>query len=210
MIHRVRFWAYRILQMLQHFVEPNQTFLKELYPQYEIGRGSYGLIRVLDWKEGATLQVGAYCSFSQNVTIFLGGEHRTDWISTYPFNQFWNDVPKIPGHPKSKGDVIIGNDVWVGYGAVILSGVHIGDGAVIGAGAIVTRDVKPYAIVAGNPAQEIRKRFQPEEIQTLLSIAWWNWPEEDIKTALPLILSCDLEGLFKIAQQPHLTILQPN
>jgi len=116
------------------------------------------------------LIIGKYCSIAANVTIMLGGNHRYDWITTYPFSVIWPAYSYIKGHPKSKGFVVIGNDVWIGRNAMIMSGVHIGDGAVVGAGSIITKDVPPYAIVAGNPAKVVRYRFNEDQIERLLRI----------------------------------------
>ena len=126
--------------------------IHEKYPQYKIGRGTYGYPEIFSWNEGATLQIGAFCSIASGVKLFLGGEHRVDWVTTYPFNVLWESGRHITGHPRTKGDVIIGNDVWIGTEAVILSGVRIGDGAVVAARAVVTKDMEPYAIYGGNPA----------------------------------------------------------
>jgi acetyltransferase-like isoleucine patch superfamily enzyme len=98
----------------------------------------------------------------------------------------------------SKGDVVIGNDVWLGYGSMIMSGVGIGDGAVIAAGAVVTRDVEPYSIVAGNPARLIKKRFDEETIDKLLKIKWWDWPVEKINNNLNLIYNIDVSKMLSI------------
>ncbi len=167
--------------------------------RYRVGANSYGCPRIFEWGEGASLQVGAYCSIADEVKIFLGGEHRTDWVSTYPFNQFWEEAADIPGHPHSRGDVIIGNDVWLGYGATILSGVTIGDGAVVGAHAVVSRDVPPYTIVAGNPAQEVRKRFSDEQVEGLLRAAWWAWPEEELRGCVGLLMAGDIDAFLAYA-----------
>ena len=128
-----------------------------------------------------------------------GGEHRVDWVTTYPFSAIWPAVAgHIPGHPKTKGNVIIGNDVWIGMNVFILSGVTIGDGAVVGAGALVSKDVPPYAIVGGNPAKIIRYRFDPQTIKKLLSIAWWNWSDDEIIKAMPFLLSNDISSFVKL------------
>ena len=95
----------------------------------------------------------------------------------------------------NKGDIVIGNDVWIGYDAIIMAGVTIGDGAIIGTRAVVTKDVEPYSIVGGVPAKEIRKRFTPEEITRLLELQWWNWPIEKIRNSIPDIQSGNLEAL---------------
>lgn len=165
------------------------TYLKDKFPQYDIGPGSYGHLEIKSWGEGARLSIGAYCSFAAGVKVLLGGEHRSDWLTTYPFNILWNEGQQISGHPRSKGNVTIGSDVWVGTDAIILSGVNIGSGAIIGARAVVTKDVPPYAIVAGNPARIIRSRFSEEAINKLLQIAWWDWDRQRIVRALPLLQS---------------------
>ncbi len=155
----------------------------------EYGDFTYGFPTILSWGENTKLIIGKFCSISANVTIFLGGEHRNDWVSTYPFNALLKNYEYIKGHPKSKGDVIIGNDVWIGRDAVILSGVKIGDGAVIGANSLVTKDVEPYSIVGGNPAKLIRYRFKKEIIDALLNMEWWNQELEEIAEIIPLLQS---------------------
>ena len=175
--------------------------LQELYPQYQIGRGTYGSkLIVYDWGEGATLRIGAFCSIALNVKIFLGGEHRSDWVTTYPFNVLWEAGKELNGHPKTKGDVNIGNDVWVGSEAVIISGVNIGDGAVLGARTVVARDIPPYAVVVGNPARIIKKRFDDKTIQRLLKVKWWNWQDDRIQKALPLLLNPDMRSFLKAVE----------
>ncbi len=157
--------------------------------RYRIGDHTYGMPKVVSWGEGTSLRIGKYCSIATNVTIFLGSEHRTDWVSTYPFPFLWKEANSISGHPSTRGDVIIGNDVWIGFGATVLSGVTIGDGAAIGACSLVIHDVPPYAIVAGNPAQIIRHRFEEGTIQKLLKIRWWDWPDEKVRENVHLICS---------------------
>jgi acetyltransferase-like isoleucine patch superfamily enzyme len=153
-------------------------------------------------KSGKRLVIGSFCSIAPGVRIFLGGEHRTDWASTYPFNMFWTGVKDMDKVRSSKGHVIIGNDVWLGETCLILSGVRIGDGAVIGANTLVTSDVPPYAIMSGNPARLLRFRFNPETIESLLTIAWWNWTDEKIKEFLPLMESPDIGAFIEAARHP--------
>lgn len=171
----------------------------------EIGDFSYGVPRVLDWGEGATLKIGKFCSIATGVTIMMGGGHRVDWSSTYPFNALMPEsFSSIKGHPFSKGDVVIGNDVWIGSDVKIMAGVTIADGCVIGANALVTKSVtKPYTIVGGVPAKAIRRRFSRRDILRLCRMQWWDWADEEIVAAIPLLQSCDLEGLWKYSQKRH-------
>jgi acetyltransferase-like isoleucine patch superfamily enzyme len=135
--------------------------------------------------------LGGYCSVSAAVEFMIGGNHHTDRVTTFPFPP--------DGNPYSKGPVVVGNDVWIGRNAIVLSGVTVGDGAVIGANSVVTRDVRPYAIVAGNPAREIRRRFPDDQVDRLLEVAWWSWPQEEIKRITPLLVSTDIEPLLDYA-----------
>lgn len=159
------------------------------YAAYKIGQGTYGKPDVISWRDGTGLEIGSYCSISDSVTIMLGGEHRTDWVTTYPFSHLFPDAAKFKGHPHTRGDIVIGHDVWIGYGALILSGVHIGNGAVVAARSVVRSDVEPYSIVAGNPSRHVKFRFDESTVEALEKIAWWNWPLSKIKAAWPLLLS---------------------
>lgn len=148
-----------------------------------IAEHTYGEAIVLSWKDSCQLDIGDYCSIADGTVFVLGGNHRTDWVTTYPFPVFphqWPTARHICGHPTTKGDIRVGSDVWIGYGAMVLSGVKIGNGAVIGAGSVVTHDVPDYAIVAGAPAKLIKYRFTPKQRQALNKIAWWQWPEQKI------------------------------
>ena len=175
--------------------------LQNRYPQFEIGRATYGDPKIHTWGEGATLCIGAFTSIAPGVQIFLGGEHRTDWVTTFPFNILWEEGEGISGHPATKGDVWIGNDVWIATEALIMSGVTIGDGAVIGARAVVVKDVPPYTIVAGNPAEVVKKRFDDKVIQRLLEIQWWFWDDVKISRMLPLLLNNEIEKFLDGAEK---------
>jgi chloramphenicol O-acetyltransferase type B len=165
-----------------------------------VGRHTYGAtsLSMHYWGEPAHARIGAFCSIGEGCTIFLGGNHRTDWITMFPFGVVsqWatDEVPQ--GHPATKGDVEIGSDVWLGAGVTIMSGVRIGHGAAIAATSTVTKDVPPYAIVGGNPARLIRHRFGPREVQELLEIAWWEWDDERIRGAIPQLCCGDVHGFL--------------
>lgn len=182
-------------------IERSAARFKSVYPNYEIGYGSYGLPLVHDWDEGTTLKIGSFCSIAGNVNIFLGGHHRTDWLTTFPFPAFLSSASQITDYDVSRGDVVIGNDVWLCTGSIILSGVKIGHGAVVAAGAVVVKDVEPYSIVAGNPAKHVRYRFSQRERNILLNLAWWSWSEELIVKAVPLLCSNDIVGLVNFAER---------
>jgi virginiamycin A acetyltransferase len=158
--------------------------------QYEIGKWTYGKPEILDWNDGTKLVIGNFCSIALDVKIFLGGEHYYEYVSSYPFHKLFLKEPQnAHKDQKTKGDVIIGNDVWIGRGAYIMSGVKINNGAVIGAAAVVTKDVPPYAIVAGNPAKIIKYRFDANTIRRLEDLAWWNWDDEKIEKNISILMN---------------------
>ena len=166
---------------------------------YTIGDYTYGRPDVHDWSDGTTLTIGKYTSIAEGVNILLGGNHRVDWVTTYPFpalDDEWPDASGIEGHPQSKGNIVIGNDVWLGFGVTILSGVEIGDGAVIAARSVVTKSVPPYAIVGGIPAKVIKYRFSDDVIEKLLSLQWWNWDEQKIKRHIHILCSDRVKELI--------------
>lgn len=174
-------------------------FTKNLLTDYQIGKGTYGKPGVVTWREGAILKIGAYCAIASGVYIFLGGNHHIDWVTIYPFQRFHPEMLKMGPASTSKGNVIIGNDVWIGHGTIILSGVTIGDGAVLGANTVIANDVLPYSVVIGNPGRVIKKRFSEENIEELLKIKWWSWSEEKIKDFLPLMLHTNIDKFIKAA-----------
>ena len=180
----------------------DQISFRERYPDIKIGRHTYeSNLRVDFLESGATLSIGSFCSIGGNVKIFLGGEHRSDWVTTYPFCRYWQGFSHISGHPRTKGDVSIGNDVWIGAEALIMSGVTIGDGAIVGARTVVTRDVPPYGIVVGNPARLIRKRFSDAQISELLALKWWEESDDALKPLIPLLQSNDIDQFIAAFKQ---------
>jgi acetyltransferase-like isoleucine patch superfamily enzyme len=178
-----------------------QEKFRRTYPRYTLGVGTYGLPKVHDDDEGTTLRIGAYCSISSEVQIFLGKNHRVDWVSSYPFPAFFVEAKHIPEFGVSRGDVTIGSDVWLCANCMILSGVTVGHGAVIGAGAVVTRDVQPYSVVAGNPAKHVRWRFDEKMRQELLATAWWDWPEAELRGIVEILCSDRIPELLDYAKK---------
>lgn len=149
--------------------------------------------------------IGRFCAIARGAKFIMNGaNHKLSGISTYPFQIFgngWETVMPQPGDLPYKGDTVIGHDVWIGYEALIMPGVQIGNGAIISARSVVTRDVAPYTIVGGNPAQPIKARFAPEQVEALQMLAWWDWPIERITACLPWIVGGDIAALQRVAAQ---------
>lgn len=171
------------------------------YPQYKIGRGSYGPLRIETYGDSCTLEIGSFCSIAKGATILLGGEHRPEWISTFPFDRKYFIDRQLPHSSFAKGDVVIGSDVWIGHDALILSGTEIGDGAIIAARSVVRGKVEPYSIYAGTPAKFVKFRFAEEEIGSLLKIRWWDWDDSRIAEQAHFLASGNIESFIKINRQ---------
>ena len=148
---------------------------------------------------GDKLIIGKFCMIASDVKFIMNGaNHLTDSLSTYPFSIFgngWEKAMEGKTYPQ-KGNITIGNDVWIGYNATIMAGVTIGDGAIIATNATVVKDVEPYSIVGGNPAKEIRKRFSEETIAKLLELQWWNWDIEKITANVQQLTSNNIDDLM--------------
>lgn len=143
------------------------------------------------------LVIGKFCAIAAETRFMMTGDHKLDAISTYPFPVFehgWENVYDMKKLPV-KGDIVIGNDVWLGYDSLIKNGVTIGHGAIVASRAVVVKDVPPYSIVAGNPAKVVKKRFDDPTIDRLLQIAWWDWDIEKINRHLSLICHLDVDKL---------------
>jgi len=181
---------------------PEKIRLK--YPRYTVGVGTYGIPEVIEFGDDTILRIGSYTSIAEGVRILLGGEHRTDWITTYPFPAMIRGVEDIKDYAPSKGDVVIGSDCWICADAMILSGVTIGHGAIVAAGAIVTRDVAPFSVVGGNPCKFIRWRFEEDVREELLQAAWWDWPMEEVKTVARTLCSSDMSAFLSYIRTRNL------
>jgi acetyltransferase-like isoleucine patch superfamily enzyme len=169
---------------------------------WTVGRYSYGDPQI--WGAGeADLAIGSFVSIAIGCKIYLGFEHNTHWLTTFPFPAnptAFPNVRDVVGHPRTRGNVMIGNDVWIGSDVTILSGSTIGDGAVIGAKSLVSGSIPPYSIVGGVPARVIKYRFPPNEVETLLSLSWWDWPEADLQQCIPLLCSKKLDDLIAFSK----------
>jgi acetyltransferase-like isoleucine patch superfamily enzyme len=167
---------------------------------WEIGDHTYGAPTVFEMHL-SKLRIGKYTSIATGVKIILG-DHRTDTVTTYPFGElrsWWVSVPYAVEDHTTKGDIDIGNDVWIGTDSIVLSGVAIGDGAVIGAGSVVTKDVPPYSVVVGNPGRVVKTRFPAHIVAALIKLSWWHWPEELVDSFLPKMMNTDIEGFLRAA-----------
>ncbi|MGP6086461.1 CatB-related O-acetyltransferase [Antarctobacter jejuensis] len=144
------------------------------------------------------LHIGKYCQIAHGVR-FIGSSanHATDGLTTFPFAVF--DPESMLGYQPDSRDIVIGHDVWLGYGAMVLPGARIGNGVIVGAGAVVRGTVPDYAVVTGNPAQVVRMRFSPEDIATLNALAWWDWPPETVAKARPALEAGDVAALQSFA-----------
>ncbi len=149
---------------------------------------------------GDKLIIGKFCAIASDVKFIMNGaNHPLNHFTTYPFAIFghaWENTMSVEG--TSKGDTVVGNDVWLGYNALIMPGINIGDGAIIATNAVVTKDVEPYTIVGGNPAKLIRKRFSDEVINLLLELKWWDWKIEKITNNISILCSNNLDNLKKL------------
>lgn len=194
--------------------ERSVVFLKSIVtnPQIEVGDYTYyhdfddplGFernVRYLFPFENDRLVIGRFCAIAHGATFIMnGGNHRTDGIATYPFGIFGDGwAAAMPESWPDRGDLVVGHDVWIGYAATLLAGITVGHGAVIGARSVVTADVPPFAIVAGNPARIVRYRHPPEAIDRLLQLAWWDWPIEHVTRHVRLIAGRDIDALAAVA-----------
>ncbi len=172
------------------------------YSGYYHGHGFDDCARyLLPDADADRLIIGSFCSIGSGASFIMAGNqgHRNEWVSTFPFF-FYPDAPDFAAAHNGylpAGDTVIDNDVWIGSEAIVMPGIRVGHGAVIGTRAIVTRDVEPYAIVAGNPAKPIRKRFDDARIALLLEMQWWNWSDPQLRDAMTLLTSDDIDALHR-------------
>ncbi len=166
-----------------------------------VGAHTYGLPNVLYWNYQTKLKIGKYCSIAEGAVFLLGGEHRGDWVTTFPFAAFpadWPTAVSIDQHTVGKGDINVGNDVWIGHGAIVISGVTIGNGAIVGAGSVVTKNVEEFAVVAGNPARFIKYRFDEVTRTWLSNLAWWDWSDDKVARNVDKLMKPPMNNDFEI------------
>jgi chloramphenicol O-acetyltransferase type B len=186
----------------EQVTHPNIVFGRySYYSGYYHGHGFDDCARyLLPDPEADKLIVGSFCSIGSGAAFIMAGNqgHRNEWVSTFPFH-FMTEVPAFAGAANGylpAGDTVVGSDVWIGSEAIIMPGITIGHGAVIGTRALITRDVEPYAIMGGNPAKPIRKRFSDSHIARLLEMAWWDWAEPMLAGAMPILTTSDIDRLY--------------
>ncbi|AWN34425.1 CatB-related O-acetyltransferase [Methylobacterium radiodurans] len=177
-----------------------------VHPRMFIGTYTYGSPNVRSWGAPACIFIDKFSSIANDVFMLTDGNHSMDTVTTYPFfNPPWPNSPVPAAHatslPSSKGDIVIGPDVWIGYGATIMSGVNLGVGSVVAAKSVVTKSVAPYSVVAGNPARVVKSRFSAETIAALVETKWWTWSDATVNAHLPLIMSKDIDGFIEAARQ---------
>jgi hypothetical protein len=174
---------------LQHFKDAG---ILQMHPR------AHGYPQI-HWREGDTARVvvGPFSGIGEGAHFFTGSLHHVEWVTTFAIRAQWGLPGAEADAPFSRGDIVLGADVWVGYGALLLSGVTVGHGAVIGAGAVVAKDVRPFAIVVGNPAREIRRRFTDEQVEGLLRVKWWEWPDDMIVEHADLLCSEGVDELIE-------------
>jgi acetyltransferase-like isoleucine patch superfamily enzyme len=169
-----------------------------------IGKWSYGNPKIYRWNWKNKIYIGNFCSLGPEIKIIIGGNHRTDWVSTsqlpadtFNFEDTFLNAQKIKNYNYSKGDLHIENDVWIGGFSIIFSGVRLGNGSVVAAGSVVTKDVEPYTIVGGNPAKLIKKRFTSKQINFLNSSKWWDLDDKKIDLLSKYLLAEKVDLFIK-------------
>lgn len=176
-------------------------------PKHSIGNYSYGPGVTLNYAPGvddSELHISTFCSFASGVKVMLGGEHHVDWVTTFPFHDPVWGREKEKAVAWGRGDVQIGNAVWVGTDTLILSGSMIGDGAVVGARTVVSGTVAPFSLVAGNPMRFVKWLFDEPTRVALQAIAWWSWPDERIKRAVPYLQSPNVQKFIDAVNRGEL------
>lgn len=195
------FIYFKIRKLLNPTGDPSKDrYVKLSGRKVRVGAFCYGFedTTILSYDDSIEVSFGRYCSIASGLKIFTGGNHRPDWISTFPFGHLFSNyikVKPVKGTPKTNGNIIIGNDVWIGRDVTIMSGITIGDGAIIAANSHIVKDVMPYSIVGGNPGKHIKYRFNNGIIEKLLKIQWWNYNVNQIEKIIPFLCLQDSDDI---------------
>lgn len=190
-------------------MQPAESFVGA--GEFSAGRWTYWhpSARFFAYKPGDSIVIGPFTSVSPDVRLLAGGNHNVRHLSQYAFT-LMQPTATPPPEPQPIECIRIGADVWLGTGAIVVGGVTIGDGAVVGAGAVVTRDVQPYRIVAGVPAREIGSRLAPPDVERMVRLRWWEWRDEEIRAAEPILRSDDISALEEYARSAGLGTPEPD
>jgi acetyltransferase-like isoleucine patch superfamily enzyme len=198
---------YALIRAHDAFVGPELATARRLIKAGRLTIGphtlGYSLPRIKTYIHDDTrLHIGDYSSLPPDATVMLGGRHPSNAVTTYPHRILWGmEGAGEDGFPEHSPDSSIGSDVWLGDKVLVLTGVRIGDGAIIAANSLVNKDIPDYAIAGGVPAKVIRYRFPEEQRRALLEIAWWDWPEDEVRKAVPLIASKDIDAFIEYARE---------
>ena len=198
----LRWLKWQLLRAREGFFGANNVRIKRLVKAGRVTIGPHSLAycapTIRDYMlDNTRIDIGDYCSLSASATIHIGGKHAIDAVTTYPHRILWQmEGAGRDGFPTPTGDSWIGSDVWFGDQVLMLSGIRVGHGVIAGTGAVITKDVPDYAIIGGNPARVLRYRFTEEQIAALLEIAWWDWPEEEVRRAVPLLTSTNVDDFI--------------
>jgi acetyltransferase-like isoleucine patch superfamily enzyme len=198
--------------LMDALVGPDVAELRRLKKAGRVimGNHAYGEPRIFTFPYDDTkLYIGPYSGVGAN--LLLGGQHGVRTVTTYAHRIYWGmEGAGEDGIPVRRGDLVVGADCWVTFGAWVLSGITIGDGAVVATGAVVTKDVPPYAIVGGNPARIIGWRHTEEQREALLEIKWWDWPDDEVRAAVPYLASEDIDAFIEYARSMRSPAASPS
>lgn len=187
------FFYFKIRKILNPIGDPSiDRYIKLCGKKIKVGAFTYGIedIEILSWGENIEISFGRFCSVASGLKLYCGGNHRSDWFSTFPFGHVYSQffqIKPIVGTPVSNGNITIGNDVWIGRDVTIFSGICVGDGAIIASNSHVVKDVLPYTIVGGNPAKIIKCRFNDDIVRKIHDLQWWNLNVKELEKIVPYL-----------------------